>query len=200
MATRMRRVLTRTDVPRRRLRRRSIAHACHGIWRIVRPMAVVRHRRHGERQSLVDLVEVRLPLHVRYLLAFVRLHPLHQYRQVREAPDEALVVVRAVVVSGLVQPFEAPAVQLASERFILAQREVRRHDFLHEEVLVVDLPRPAVWHPGDYMRILGIRENQVQLVRKVRQRLLSRRQLAWRKIGIVAIGVIDTARWRLIIR
>ena len=48
------------------------------------------------------------------------------------------------------QPLEAPAVQLARERLVLALGEVPRHHLLHEPVFVVDFPATAVRLCGNW--------------------------------------------------
>jgi hypothetical protein len=80
---------------------------------------------------------------VRKELALIWYCSPHQYCELRQAPHEALVVVCAVVVSGLVKAFEAPAIQLTRERFVFSLHEICGYDLLYKEVLVVHLPCPA---------------------------------------------------------
>ena len=136
-----------------RLRGRSPGRSARG-WCAVAPGRVPRHvwrpsggrRREGEHP--VDLVEVGLALDVRDELPLAGLGPREQGGQVRQAPQEALVVVAVVVISTLVQPLEAPAVELAREGLVLALDEEPGHYLRHQALLVVDLPRPAVGLPG----------------------------------------------------
>ena len=58
-----------------------------------------------------------------------------------------------VVVSRLMQTYEAPAIELAGERLVLGLNEVFRNHFINEELLVVDLPCPAMRHPGDDLSV-----------------------------------------------
>ena len=69
---------------------------------------------------------------------------LHVDDEVGQAPEEALVVIRIEIIPALVQPLEAPAVELPRERLILAQDKELGHQLRHEPLLVVDLPRAAV--------------------------------------------------------
>jgi hypothetical protein len=55
------------------------------------------------------------------------------------------VIVRVEIVSRLMQPFEAPAIELAREGFILALDKVFGCHVANEELLVVDLPGSAMW-------------------------------------------------------
>ena len=54
-------------------------------------------------------------------------------------------IVRVEIVSRLMQSFEAPAIELAREGFILALDEVFGYHVADEELLVVDLPGSAMW-------------------------------------------------------
>ena len=53
-------------------------------------------------------------------------------------------VIRAVVISGLMETFEAPAIKLARERFKFAMGKERGYHLTHKELLIVDLPRPTM--------------------------------------------------------
>jgi hypothetical protein len=79
-----------------------------------------------ERELPGDRVEVGLALDVGDQLALVRLHALHQDRQLGNPSQEALVVVGVEVIAGLVEPLEAPAVHLARERLKLVLDEMLR--------------------------------------------------------------------------
>jgi len=133
----------------RSLRRSKACCVCRGIIIVV---STVRHRGRTERILLLHFIEIRLSFHVRKELALIWYCSPHQYCELRQAPHEALVVVCAVVVSGLVKAFEAPAIQLTRERFVFSLHEICGYDLLYKEVLVVHLPCPAVWHPRDDMR------------------------------------------------
>merc|ERR1719428_637847 len=69
----------------------------------------------GERELAVDLIEVGLPLDVGQELPLVGGLALHQGGEVRQAPEEALMIIGAEVVAGLVEPLETPAVELPGE-------------------------------------------------------------------------------------
>lgn len=62
-------------------------------------------------------------------------------------------VVSIVVIARLVEPIEAPAIELTREGFILALDEVLWNHLADKEFLVMDLPCSAVWHPRNDMRV-----------------------------------------------
>lgn len=93
------------------------------------------------------------------------------------------------------QPLETPPVELACEGFVLALHEVFGHYITNKEFLAVDLPSPSMWHPRYDIRVIGCRENLMQFAREVRGRLLSIWQFTQRKVGVIAIGMIDATRW-----
>ena len=53
-------------------------------------------------------------------------------------------IIGVVIIARLMESFEAPTVELAGERFVLALDEVGGDDVTDEELLVVDLPRPTM--------------------------------------------------------
>lgn len=55
------------------------------------------------------------------------------------------------------QPFETPTIELTGERFILLAHEIFGYHVGYEEMFVVDLPRAAMGHPRDDIRMTRTR-------------------------------------------
>jgi hypothetical protein len=76
-------------------------------------------------------------------------------------------IVTMEIGARLMQTLEAPTTQLTSKRFELGLTIVLGADLGHERMLIYDLPCTAMRLPANSMVMLGIRQNPVQLGRKV---------------------------------
>ena len=102
------------------------------------------HETRRQWELLLNLIEVGFSLHMWKQLALIGRHSLQQYGQMRHSSQEALVVVGVEIVARLMQTFEAPAIELASEGLILALHEVFGHNVSNQKIFIVDLPCSAM--------------------------------------------------------
>lgn len=102
------------------------------------------HETRRQWELLFNLIKVGFSFRMWKQLALIGRHSLQQHGQMRHASQEALVVVGVEIVARLMQTFEAPTIELASEGLILALHEVFGHNVSNQKIFIVDLPCPAM--------------------------------------------------------